>query len=48
MFQPGKLKVERADCIVWICIAFRSVAGAAFTVMYVLRSRKLPKNSLEE
>ncbi len=31
------------ECIVWIYIAFRIVAGAAFTAMFALRVRKQPK-----
>ena len=36
-------KYETMECIVWIYIASWIAAGTAFTVMFVLRSRKLPQ-----
>ena len=35
------------ECIVWIYIASWIAAGAAFTAIFALRSRKLPKNKVE-
>ena len=37
-------RYETMECIVWIYIASWIAAGAAFTVMFALRSKKLPKN----
>ena len=34
---------QTMECIVWIYIASWIVAGAAFTVMFAIRARKLPK-----
>ena len=36
-------RYQTMECIVWIYIASWIVAGAAFTLMFALRSRRLPK-----